>query len=321
MFTRAIFLLASTSLALTAAGPNAWIEALGGRMELDPKGNIIAVNLRGAWVNDVELIDLAHLPNLQRLDLSHTRITDEGMLHLKAATSIRELNLMYAELVTDQGMSAIRNWKMLKRLNLRGTRVANGTLEILSRMPQIEALDIANTQVTDNGLDQLIALTNLKELALGRSRVGESELGFLRMLPSLTSLDLSGARPVPPDMSNAARRRPTVPPLPQKTIEALSQLANLRKLKLGYSGVSASDLKTLSTLQNVEKLGLEECSRVDDQAVAELAHWKSLKYVDLQGAHVTAQGIQALRTARPGLVILSTTAEKSPAAAPTPKPE
>jgi internalin A len=313
MLTRGIMVLVSASLALSAAGPVSWIEALGGKTELDPKGNIIAVNLRGAWVNDVELIDLSHLPNLQRLDLSHTRITDEGMLHLKTATAIRELNLMYAELVTDQGMSAIRNWKMLKRLNLRGTRVSNGTLEIVGRLPQIEALDIANTQVTDNGLDQLIALTNLKELALGRSRVGESELGFLRMLPSLTSLDLSGARPVPPDMSNAARRKPTVPPLPQKTIEALSQLANLRKLKLGYSGVSASDLKTLSTLQNVEKLGLEECSRVDDQAAAELANWKSLKYVDLQGTHVTAQGIQTLRIAKPGLTILS--------APTTPKPE
>jgi len=243
------------------------------------------------------------------------------MLQLKTATNIRELNLMYAELVTDQGMSAIRNWKMLKRLNLRGTRVANGTLEILSRLPQIEALDIANTQVTDNGLDQLITLTNLKELALGRSRVGESELSFLRMLPSLTSLDLSGARPVPPDMSNAARRKPTVPPLPQKTVDAISQLANLRKLKLGYSGVSATDLKTLSSLQNIEKLGLEECSRVDDQALAELVQWKSLKYVDLQGTHVTAQGIQTLQNAKPGLTILSAPAEKTVPAAPTPKPE
>jgi len=321
MLERGIILLVCASLALSAAGPSSWIEALGGRTEFDAKGNIIAVNLRGAWVNDVELVDLAHLPNLQRLDLSHTRITDEGMLHLKTATSIRELNLMYAELVTDQGMSAIRNWKMLKRLNLRGTRVSNGTLEIVGRLPQIEALDIANTQVTDNGLDQLIALTNLKELALGRSRAGESELGFLRMLPSLTSLDLSGARPVPPDMSNAARRKPTVPPLPQKTIEALSQLEKLRTLKLGYSGVSASDLKTLSSLQNVEKLGLEECSRVDDQALAELAHWKGLKYLDLQGTHVTAQAMQALRTAKPGLAILFTPAEKSPAASPTPKPE
>jgi internalin A len=188
----------------------------------------------------------------------------------------------------------------------------------VSRLTQLEALDIANTQVTDNGMDQLIALTNLKELALGRSRVGESELGFLRMLPSLTSLDLSGARPLPPDLS-LARRASTVPPIPAKTIEALAQLKDLRKLKLGFSGVSAGDLKTLSSLENVEKLGLEECPRVDDAATAELAHWKSLKYLDLQATHVTTQGIASLRKARPGLIILFTAAEKADAVAATPK--
>jgi Leucine-rich repeat (LRR) protein len=300
-----MFLLFGVAALLFAADRTGWIANLGGRTERDAKGNVVAVNLRGAWVNDVELIDLASLPHLQRLDLSHTRITDEGMLHLKSAVGIQELNLYYAELITDQGMSAIRNWKALKRLNLRGTRVANGTMEIVSQLAQLEALDIANTQVTDNGMDLLIALTNLKELALGRSRVGEADLGFLRMLPTLTSLDLSGARPVPPDMGNAKRRRPSVPPIPEKTIEALTELKQLRKLKLGFSGVSASDLKTLSSLEHVEKLGLEECPRVDDKAVAELANWKALKYVDLQATNATTQAVEALRKAKPGIVILT----------------
>ena len=139
------------------------------------------------------MIDIAHLPNLERLDLSHTRISDEGMLHLKDATGIRELTLYYAEQITDQGISAIRHWKKLTRLDLRGTRISNGTLEIVSRLPQLEALDIGDTQVTDNGMDLLIALTNLKELSLGRGRTDEVDLSFLRGLPSLTGiLDLTG---------------------------------------------------------------------------------------------------------------------------------
>ena len=40
----------------------------------------MAVNLRGSWINDAEMIELARLPDLERLDLSHTRISDEGML-------------------------------------------------------------------------------------------------------------------------------------------------------------------------------------------------------------------------------------------------
>src|SRR6185437_15149926 len=144
-------------------------------------------------------------------------------------------------------MSAIRNWTMLRRLNVRGTRVANGTLEIVSHLPHLEALDVANTQVTDNGLDLLIALTGLKELAIGRTRSGgETDLSFLRMMTSLTTLDLSGARPVPPDMGNRRRRAPAAPPIPPKTIDALAELKNLQTLKLGFSGISGPDLKRLS---------------------------------------------------------------------------
>ena len=68
-------------------------------------------------------------------------------------------------------MTAIRGWKHLKRLNLRGTRISDATLEMVSRIGGLEALDIANTAVTDNGLDYLITLVNLKELSLGRGRL------------------------------------------------------------------------------------------------------------------------------------------------------
>jgi Leucine-rich repeat (LRR) protein len=308
MVKHALILLFAGCIALCAADPTDWINSLGGKVERNAQGAIVAVNLRSTFVDDVEMIDIAHLPSLERLDLSHARISDEGMLHLKSATGIRELKLYYAEQITDQGMSAIKQWKKLTRLDLRGTRISNGTLEIVGGLPQLEALDIANTQVTDNGMDLLIALTNLKELTLGRSRTGgEQDLSFLRALPSLTVLDVSGARPVPPDMGSAkGKPRPPVPPMPQKNIEALAELHNLRKLKLGFSGISAADLKALSTLQNVEELGLEECPRVDDSAAEELVHWKSLKYVDLQATKVTAQGVAMLQKAKPGILILST---------------
>jgi Leucine-rich repeat (LRR) protein len=308
MMKRFVFLAISVCAVLSAADSVDWIAALGGTVEKNPQGQIIALNLRGTWVNDVELIDVARLPNLERLNLSHTRISDEGVRNLKAATKIRELNLYYAEQITDQGMSAIKEWKMLKRLDLRGTRISNGTLEILSHMPQLEALGIANTQVTDNGMEYLTSLTNLKELALGRSRVGEADLSFLRMLPSLTQLDLSGARPVPPDMGNKRRRIPPQAVMPQKTVDALAELRDLRKLKVGYSGISSSDLKELSKLQNVSRLGLEACPRIDDSAVAILTQWKSLQYVDLQATQITPQGVEMLRKAKPGLQILYTPA-------------
>jgi len=291
-------LLATPLLAIDTG----WIARLGGKVERDPAGRIVAVNLRGSWINDAEMIELARLPELERLDLSHTRISDEGMLNLKPAPKIKDLKLFYSEWITDQGMTAIKEWKHLKRLDVRGTRISAGTLEIVSRITGLEALDIAHTEVTDLGLDNLITLINLKELAVGRGRLSNSGLTALRMLPTLTYLDLSGARPTPPDNPGGRGGGAGVP---EETLKAIAELRDLRVLYLGYSAITADGLRTLSVLDQVERLGLQGCSRVDDAALAELAKWKSLKYLDVQEAPVTEKGLTMLRDAKPGIKILS----------------
>ena len=55
-----------------------------------------------AWVVDADLEAVAATPSLEKLDLSLTRVTDLGLLRLKNLPNVRELNLSYAELVTDE---------------------------------------------------------------------------------------------------------------------------------------------------------------------------------------------------------------------------
>lgn len=289
--------------ALSASDSLDWISALGGKVTHDGAGNIVAVDLRGTWVDDSDLIELAKMPRLEKLDLSHTRISDEGMIHLRPAPGITDLNLYYAEQVTDHGMSAIKDWTRLKRLNLRGTRISDGTLEIVSHLTQLEALDVGNTPVTDNGLDSLMTLINLKELSLGRRPESDNEIAVLRLLPTLTYLNLSGPSGAErPD--SASRRGGESGPMRTDLVHAISELTNLRVLKLGYSNITADELRTLSGLAQVERLGLEACRRIGDEAAAELANWKGLKYVDLQETKVTEKGAEALRRAKPGITIL-----------------
>ena len=298
-----VFTVCLCARVLPAAGPTDWISALGGTVKHDPDGNAVAVNLRGSWIYDSQMLELARMPRLEQLDLSHTRISDEGMMYLRSAPGIVDLNLYYAEQITDQGMSAIKDWKHLKRLNLRGTRISDGTLETVSHLVQLEALDVANTPVTDNGLDSLITLTNLKELSLGRRRESDNEIELLRLLPTLTYLNLSGPSGEDRPDSSFRRAGPTGV-MRAELVRALLELRDLRVLKLGYSNISADGLRSLSRLEHVERLGLESCLRIDDNAAAELATWKSLKYVDLQETRVTDKGIEVLRRAKPGIVVL-----------------
>ena len=211
---------------LHAAGPD-WIRALGGKMEQDSAGNIVAVNLGATWVNDTEILELAALPKLERLDLSHTRISDEGLLYLRPARQIRDLNLLYAEQITDLGLTAIKSWTNLKTLNVRGTRISDPTLAIIGKLPQLESLDIANTGVTEAGLDNLVALTKLKKLSIGRSRFSDSAMAVLRLLNTLDYLDLSGPRGV------TRNQRAESGAVPETVVRAISELRELQNAKAG----------------------------------------------------------------------------------------
>src|SRR5580704_2404571 len=105
--SRRTLLSASFSPLLLAGDESAWITRLGGAVQRDGAGNVTAINLGDTWVNDTDILDLLAFKRLQKLDLSHTRISDEGLLRLKPARQIEDLNLLYAELITDLGMNAI----------------------------------------------------------------------------------------------------------------------------------------------------------------------------------------------------------------------
>lgn len=296
---RALALLLASS-ALFAASDLDWVGGLGGRMERNAAGEVIAVYLRGTWVSDTELLDLVRLPKLERLDLSHTRITDEGLLYLRPAKQIQDLNLFYAEQITDQGMAAIKEWKQLKRLNLRGTRIFDGTLAILSGLTELESLDIAYTQVTDNGLDALVPLTRLRELAIGRSKLNRNAIEVLKLFPTLEYLDLGGPHPGPGGYRTTAGT-----PMDDDLPRAIAELKNLRSLKLSYSQIRADGVRLLGSLGQLAKLSLTGCPRVDDATLAELAKWKALQYLDVQETSVTQQGVDQFKKTKPGVVVLS----------------
>jgi hypothetical protein len=278
-------------IALLAINP-AWIDALGGRIERTPGGEITAVNLRASWVSDGDLIELARMPQLQRLDLSQTRISDQGLAYLKTASSLVEVNLAYAEKLGDPAHAVVKHWKNLRRLNLRGTVIADETAASAASLPQLEVLDIADTIVGDVGVEALAAAQKLKELSMGNIRMSEVGFQSLRQLTTLSHLDLGGRRHQGP--SNISER----------AVQAIASLRQLRVLKLGHTKFPAKSFPALAAMPVLEQLSLEFCPEVNDETLKQIAAWKSLRSVELNGTKVTAEGVAALRKERPDLQVL-----------------
>jgi internalin A len=289
-----------------------WIAEAGGAVIRDAAGKITGVDLRASWVTDTDLRKLMALPDLKYLDLSLTRITDQGMQEIRNLPGIVELNLHFAEYVTDEGLAAIKGWKRLKRLNVHGAKISDTTLDHISGIATLESVNVGSAMVTDVGLERLSALPNLKELTIGGNELGDAGLQALRQMPGLTYLDLSGRQGTDSNVWAIA--------MSDSGLEAVLSLKELRDLRFGctfvgvgvegarFAVVSAMSVNTrwlerMKSLTKLERLKLQGCNRVDDESLAVLASFPSLRELDLKGTSVTEKGLAMFRAAKPKTVI------------------
>jgi Leucine-rich repeat (LRR) protein len=291
---RAFLIVALASVAWTMADTavnTGWIEHAGGTVTRDAAGQPIAADLRASWVTDSDMPLLAQMKDLKRLDLSLTRISDRGMRALKTAPSIEELNLSFAEQITDEGAATVKNWKHLRRLNLRGTKITDATLEFLSGAASLEWLDIGWAQITDTGLDHLASLTNLRALTMGGNKLTDNSLRFLRQLPQIEYLDLGGTQRTDSGLWSLQ--------LTETGMQAVASVTDLRELRLAGTAVTAKGLELLKPLVKLERLNLQGCRRLKDDAAAVLAGFKHLRVLDLKDSTLTAESVARLRTTLP----------------------
>ena len=273
---------------MLAVEPTAWIVEAGGSVR---GGKAVAVDLRARWVTDSDMPLLAKMADLTVLDLSGTRFSDRGLRALRPAAGIVDLNLEFAEQITDEGTSALRGWKKLKRLNLRGTKITDNTLEAVAGIPSLEALDIGFAQLTDAGLDYLTTMGNLRELRMGGNKLTDTSLQFLRQMPGITKLDIAGSQRTDSGLWNLL--------LGEQGLEAIASVTALAELHVGGTAIGASGLRKLAGMAGLERLSLQNCTKVGHDSVAVLAGMKKLRWLDVAGTELTAEDVSALRAALP----------------------
>jgi Leucine-rich repeat (LRR) protein len=186
------------------------------------------------------------------------------------------------------------------------------TLQHLSGMNTLESLDIGFVQVTDVGLDQLSSLSNLKELMLGGNKLSDVGLQSLRQLAGLTYLDLGGAQRTDSGLWSVS--------ITDSGMEAIATLRNLHHLRLSGTSVSGRSLEKLKELKLLERIDLQDCKHVGDEAIPTFSSLASLRVIDLTGTHVTAEGIASLRRAHPQCRILTGTLGGKPPAEESDRP-
>jgi hypothetical protein len=147
--------------------------------------------LSGEFSNDALKRLTEVLPALPELHLGLSRITEEGLLHLREMRSLRFLGLT-GTTYSDKSLPPLQELPSLKSLRLNGTAVSDDGLELLSSLAKLDFLDLyENQRMTDNAPKRLEALPLLTHLSLGGSQATDrAAIAARDALPRLRKLEL-----------------------------------------------------------------------------------------------------------------------------------
>ena len=189
------------------------------------------------------------------LDLRGTKITDEGLAHLKTMTT--------------------ENGYRFKKLYLSDTKITDSGLEAIKDITSLQELYLANTEISSLGLDHLAKMTNLTQLNLENCKVGVSGLENLKGMIRMDTLNLMGTR------------------CNDDCIAFFKGMFKLRQLNLGDTSVGDSgfdDLKNLSRLESLDMRG----TAITDKGFTNLKKLFALRELYLNGTKVTDKGLMQL---------------------------
>ena len=225
-------------------------------------------------LEDVDLAFLADLSKLEALDLSQTPIEGQGLTSLKNLSHLRRLDLWGSKIMP--GKLDVLADLNLQEINLNSTEADDSVLALLQKPKSLTALSLAATKITRKSLPYLQSLQKLEKLSLATLPIESLPPEFFDALPQLTTLNLQGM-PIGDDTGVLFSRLKklewlelTGTKISNPTIKALKELPALRVLYLRGTKVGNECIKEFAFFPNLEVLGLS-----GDQATrAELVRTK-----------------------------------------------
>ena len=313
-----------------SAGIQEWVESQGGSLERDVNGEIRSINLSRSWINDGDLRRIAGLARLERLAIAQTHITDSSLSVVETLPALKELDLFFCEHITDSGASRLRGAQNLETLNVRGTKISDSGVQFLTELRQLRNLDVGITEISDATIELLEGLPHLESLAIGGNQVAEAGIARLRSLKGLRHLDLSGAQvtdsgiwavkvtdlnldeigalggleslvlaaPSPEYVDSVSSGVPRLRGAIVVTdfgASHLAKLAELRRLNVARSALTATGIERLQPLTRLVELVLSHAKGIDDSAGPALAKLSALRVLDVSYTEFGDAGLGALR--------------------------
>jgi hypothetical protein len=180
------------------------------------------------------------------------RLSSRMLSDIEDSEEINNLRELGAFLESDGSRKLIKVSLSGPGPNAGRPRGTDGNVELVSRIPSVEFLDVAWSNITNTALTSANSMPNLRSLNLNLTQVTDGGLRHLEANKSLERLWLNRTK------------------ITDEGIKTLSQMTNLKVLDLSGTAVTDAGLEHLKTLMLLEDLDLRE-TRTTDAGIATLS--------------------------------------------------
>jgi Leucine-rich repeat (LRR) protein len=141
------------------------------------------LRLTGSGITDLGMSNgiqsIKNMDNLKSLDFSQTNLGDDGLVRFKELPQLLKLSLAGTK-ISDRGIASLRTMNNLKEVDLEQTAITDEGCGQLAEIKTIQALRLGYTGVTLNGLTKLKQLPQLRSLEVSGIRLRREEVYNLR---------------------------------------------------------------------------------------------------------------------------------------------
>ena len=226
-------------------------------------------------------------------------VVDESSTGEVTGLSLHGLQKNSASAWSDELSDLLGQVPGLKSLTLTDFEFSDASqqLTFLTKLSQLESLDLRKTNVDDAALEHLSQLHTLRILKLEYNKqLTDKALEHIAGLTQLSELDLAFV------------------PVTDRSIESLTQLTSLTKLYLYGTLISDEGLRRLPELPELEVLyvGRDEGAEISDASLEILIARQSLITLGIPGTRFSPEGIRKLRDELPNCTLVGTETVQRP---------
>ncbi|PQO46271.1 hypothetical protein [Blastopirellula marina] len=238
------------------------------------------LEIHDTTLSEAETAAIAKLP-LEVILLSDVQLSPDQLQQLATNESLTNI-VLEGPAASHEHLKRLPALGTLRWVGLSDTRLSDDSLQPLTKIMFLSALNISRVELeSEEALAPLRQLKDLKILNLVDLPIDDSLFDKIAPLKHLEQLTLDKSKKSPELVD------------PQKAMETIGSLSNLKYLRLMNLPVSNEALQSISRATQLEEL-MCDGSQITDAGVQHLLKLKKLNHLRIHGAQLTDESIREL---------------------------